>query len=131
MKKLLFALILLFQSSYFLGQVLYDNGPIVITDPTRFSIHSNKWSSNHLKYFFQNGTNDISGSSERDAVRQAFALWNCTTPLTFSEVNSSSDADIVILWGSGDHGDGSPFDGTDSVLAHAFYPPPNERRNSW
>ncbi|MBC6401760.1 MAG: matrixin family metalloprotease [Ekhidna sp.] len=47
------------------------------------------------------------------------------TPLTFTEVSSASGADIVILWGSNNHGDNFSFDGSGNVLAHAFFPPPN------
>lgn len=52
-------------------------------------------------------------------------MWAAQTNLSFIEVNSASTADIVILWGSGSHGDPYPFDGINGVLAHAFYPPPN------
>ena len=67
---------------------------------------------------------------ERNAIRQAFQLWACVTPLVFSEVSSGCSPDIVIRWASGDHGDGLPFDGPSSPfsghdLAHAFFPPPN------
>lgn len=126
MKELiLFALLFL---SFFgaSGQVLYDNGPIILDGSSaHFSVHGNKWSSNALTYFFQNGTGDISGAGERQAIRDAFELWACVTPLTFSEVSTASNADIVILWGNRNHGDGFPFDGTGNLLAHAFFPPPN------
>ncbi|MDE0470590.1 MAG: matrixin family metalloprotease [Ekhidna sp.] len=127
MKKiLLFSLIFIISLSWIFGQVLYDNGPIIISDSSaRFSIQGNKWSKNSLTYFFQNGTNDISGSNEQQAVRDAFELWSCVTPLNFTKVSSASSADIVILWGSDNHGDNFPFDGSGNVLAHAFFPPPN------
>lgn len=46
------------------------------------------------------------------------------TPLRFTEATTGSDAHIRLGWATGDHGDGSPFDGFGNVLAHGFYPPP-------
>lgn len=101
--------------------VRYDDLP----DLAEFVVDGRKWDHTNLTYFFQNGTLDINGNDERQAIRDALALWSGVTPLTFTEVFSAGSADIVILWTFGDHGDGSPFDGTNGVLAHAFFPPPN------
>lgn len=103
------------------SSVRYDDLP----DFAEFVIDGRKWDHTNLTYFFQNGTNDIGGNDERQAIRDAFALWAAVTPLTFTEVSSAASADIVILWGVFDHGDGFSFDGTNGVLAHAFFPPPN------
>jgi len=101
--------------------VRYDDLP----DTAEFVADGRKWNRRNLTYFFQNGTSDISGDGERQAVRDAFALWAGATSLSFTEVSSAASADIVILWGVGEHGDGVPFDGINGVLAHAFFPPPN------
>ncbi|WP_213520796.1 M10 family metallopeptidase domain-containing protein [Nonlabens sp.] len=123
MKKLLLLLtILLATWSY--GQIRYDDGPIYFGSKN-FTIQGNKWNSNDLTYFIQNGTSDIAGTLENTAIVEAFEIWSCYTPLTFTQVNSASTADIVILWGTNNHGDDFPFDGSNGVLAHAFYPPPN------
>ncbi|EJW83642.1 hypothetical protein WUBG_05448 [Wuchereria bancrofti] len=45
--------------------------------------------------------------------------------LQFEEASYEDDADIVILWAEGDHGDAYKFDGTGNhtnILAHTFYP---------
>jgi hypothetical protein len=83
-----------------------------------------KWAKVDIAYYFVNGTNRLEGSSEHDVVRQAFDLWAAQTPLSFTEAASQGEADIVIGWASGDHGDGDPFDGPGDVLAHASFPNP-------
>jgi hypothetical protein len=61
-------------------------------------------------------------------VRDAFALWSSQTALTFTEVSSRQQADILIGWAEGDHGDGDSFDGPGDVLAHASFPNPYQAR---
>lgn len=111
---------------FFNAQILYDNGPIIDTEG-RFELEGRKWNKSNLTYFFENGTSDISGNSERIAVKDAFTVWSNASGLTFTEVFNAATADIVIKWATGNHGDGASnsFDGTNGVLAHAFYPPPN------
>jgi len=87
-----------------------------------------QWNKLEIEYFFINGTEKLSDESEREAVRQAFALWARETPLRFTEVFNSAEADIVIGWAAGEHGDGDPFDGSGDVLAHASFPNPFDDR---
>lgn len=88
----------------------------------QFVTGAGKWSSTNLTYSFQNYTPDLPRSTVRWAIDQAFALWSAETPLRFRRVADGTSGDIVIRFVAGDHGDGSPFDGTSGVLAHAFYP---------
>lgn len=121
MKKLYALLIasLIFYSSA-LSQIKYDDGPI-ITSGNFVTVGT--WGRNNISFSFQNGTNDIPNNDEQNAIRQAFQLWADYGNLNFTEV--TTNADIVILWGDGNHGDGFPFDGVNGVLAHAFFPPPD------
>lgn len=71
-----------------------------------------------------NGTDDVAGDAERAAVRDAFATWAGVLCGVAFEERQSGPADFEIAWATGDHGDGSAFDGVGNTLAHAFYPPP-------
>jgi hypothetical protein len=96
-------------------------------DIGEFSTHGNKWNKTNLTYGFQNYTSDngLTTAKIHKAVAQAFALWAAETPLSFRRINFSANPDIRIRFASGNHSDGSSFDGNSGVLAHAFYPPPN------
>ena len=108
----------------------YDNLPDADDDDeTSLSYRAiSKWGKTDITYYFINGTEKISGNTEQDLVRAAFALWTDETPLTFTETNDLDFADILIGWAEGNHGDGDPFDGPGDVLAHASYPNPYEDR---
>jgi Matrixin/Bacterial TSP3 repeat len=105
----------------------YDNHPDGAGATAEFRALS-KWGKTTITYFFINGTEKITGNDERELIRQAFALWSSETSLTFTETSSRQDADIVIGWAEGEHGDGDAFDGPGDVLAHASYPNPYEDR---
>jgi hypothetical protein len=92
-------------------------------DVAEFSTSGRKWSTNNLRYAFQNFTGDLSNQDCIQAVEQAFALWAAETPLRFTRVALTAGPEIIIRFVTGDHGDGSPFDGAGGVLAHAFFPP--------
>jgi hypothetical protein len=87
-----------------------------------------KWASNDISYYFINGTDQLPGDTEQDVIKRAFALWAAQAPLTFTQVSDQSQADIVIGWATGDHGDGDPFDGPGDVLAHSSFPNPYDDR---
>jgi peptidoglycan hydrolase-like protein with peptidoglycan-binding domain len=90
-----------------------------------FVAQGNKWTTNSLRYGFVEFTSDLTQAQIRDAISTALSYWAAVTPLTFSEIPNASNPEIRIRFVTGDHGDGSPFDGGGGVLAHAFYPPPN------
>lgn len=120
MKNLYFLVTALILTSAAYSQVKYDDGPI-ITSGNFVTVGT--WGRNNITFSFQNGTNDIPNDDERNAIREAFQIWADYGNLNFNEV--ANNADIVISWGVGNHGDGFPFDGVNGVLAHAYFPPPN------
>lgn len=100
-----------------------DTSPSAVTAALdEFVTGAGKWSTNNLTYSFQNYTPDLPQSTVHWAIDQAFGMWSAETPLRFRRVADGTGGDIVIRFVAGDHGDGSPFDGSSGVLAHAFYP---------
>ncbi|HEX6683091.1 MAG TPA: matrixin family metalloprotease, partial [Candidatus Limnocylindrales bacterium] len=93
------------------------DGPVA-----EFSTSGRKWATNNLRYAFENFTGDLTDGEVILALEQAFALWAAYTPLRFTRVATSVGPEIVIRFVPADHGDGFPFDGPGSVLAHAFFP---------
>jgi Matrixin/FG-GAP-like repeat len=82
-----------------------------------------RWDHTDITYAFLNGTPDLPGDTERQAVREGMALWLGPPPITFTETTPAL-ADITFSWERGDHGDGSPFEAPPGgPLAHAFFPP--------
>ncbi|TSM28231.1 Collagenase 3 [Bagarius yarrelli] len=82
---------------------------------------NNKWQTNKLTYRIENYTPDMSVAEVDDSINRALQVWAKVTPLRFTRIYSGV-ADIMISFTVGDHGDGSPFDGPDGLLAHAFGP---------
>ena len=136
------------------SQVVYDDYPITVPSNAKinrdditpnFVPIGTQWNHRVITYAFQNGTPDIAGNGEQQAVRDGFALWAARTSLVFIETCNLTAADIVILWGAFAHGDPvpacvtglGPFDGqsnpatgTGRVLAHNMGgPAPNNCGN--
>ncbi|XP_074067316.1 matrix metalloproteinase-9 [Macrotis lagotis] len=82
-----------------------------------------KWRHQNITYRVLNYSPDLPPEVIDDAFHRAFAVWSKVTPLTFTRL-SSGEADILIQFGTQEHGDGYPFDGKDGLLAHAFPPGP-------
>uniref|UniRef100_A0A7N8YPY6 Collagenase 3 n=1 Tax=Mastacembelus armatus TaxID=205130 RepID=A0A7N8YPY6_9TELE len=80
-----------------------------------------KWQNNNITFRILNYTPDLNKSDVDRAIRTALNIWSDVTPLTFKKLYKGI-ADIMISFGSKEHGDHNPFDGPNGLLAHA-YPP--------
>uniref|UniRef100_A0A8C6Z0I0 Collagenase 3 n=1 Tax=Nothoprocta perdicaria TaxID=30464 RepID=A0A8C6Z0I0_NOTPE len=83
-----------------------------------------KWSKSNLTYRIMNYTPDLSRAEVERAFKKAFKVWSNVTPLNFTRIRSGT-ADIMISFGTKEHGDFYPFDGPSGLLAHAFPPGPD------
>ncbi|NXX41982.1 MMP10 protein, partial [Tricholaema leucomelas] len=82
---------------------------------------SPRWKKEDVTYRILNYTPDMLQADVEEAIARAFQLWSSVTPLRFTRVYSGQ-ADIMISFSSGFHGDFYSFDGPGGTLAHA-YPP--------
>lgn len=89
------------------------------TDPFTIALNSQPWPRYDLTYNVYNATADA--TNEVAAIDAAFGVWAAVSPLRFTRSGGAS-ADMQLGWETGDHEDGSPFDGRGDVLAHGFFP---------
>ncbi|XP_043854072.1 macrophage metalloelastase-like [Dromiciops gliroides] len=94
-----------------------------VPDVHEFKVFPNRprWKKYDLTYRIMNYTPDMAKADVDYAVKKAFEVWSNVTPLTFKRIYMG-EADILISFASGDHGDFYPFDGRHGTLAHAYAP---------
>ncbi|XP_024430376.2 macrophage metalloelastase [Desmodus rotundus] len=81
------------------------------------------WKKRVITYRINNYTPDMKREDVDYIIQKAFQVWSNVTPLKFRRVNAG-EADIMIRFVYGAHGDFSPFDGRGGVAAHAYGPGP-------
>jgi Matrixin/Bacterial Ig domain len=107
---------------------LTTNGPSVQSIPT----YGDGWDgpglgSATLTYVFARMTAQLDPPSAQSEILRAMAEWTKIVKVTWQPgTNSFGTYTVNILWATGAHGDGFPFDVAGRILAHTFYPaPPN------
>ncbi|XP_029303769.1 collagenase 3 [Cottoperca gobio] len=80
-----------------------------------------RWKKSTLSYRIAGYNLSIPTSKVHKIFRAAWKLWSNVAPMKFRK-RRRKEADIAISFHNGDHEDGSPFDGTGGILAHAFVP---------
>ncbi|XP_071945156.1 stromelysin-1-like [Antedon mediterranea] len=99
-----------------------NNGSVLGGRLKRYAHTGGRWEKTHLTYRIVNVSPDLPANDQYDAIRRSFKIWSDITPLTFEELTENKLADIMMSFGSYNHGDLYPFDGPGGTLAHA-YPP--------
>ena len=90
----------------------------------RYSLQGQRWSHSNLTWSVRSipGSVRLSREEVRRELTYALEVWARHTHLSFTETYEDDTADIVVSFHRRYHGDGYPFDGPGSVLAHAFFP---------
>ncbi len=80
-----------------------------------------------LSYYFGAATSDLTVAAQRAEIVRALQTWSRYAAISWSQTSSPNrNRSLDIHFRTGAHGDGDPFDGPGSVLAHCYYPnPPN------
>lgn len=89
-----------------------------------FTINGGNWTQSELKYYFANGTSDITGDQEKSAFVAAFNTWSSAVPFTFLETSNSAEADIYIKFVQ-DINEWLSTGQTESRVAVSWYPETN------
>ncbi|KAK4875222.1 hypothetical protein RN001_011644 [Aquatica leii] len=87
----------------------------------RYALGSKGWRKRHITYHLSNWSPRLGESVVADNIQKALDIWGRYGRLTFTRVNDVN-ADIIVFFARGPHGDNFPFDGPGEVLAHAFFP---------
>ena len=101
---------------------MYRYVPCIITQLLKFSYHYQD-----LTYKIVNYTPKLSTKEVDDTIKKSLDMWSAASQIKFERVvDSNTDADILIKFVTGYHGDGRPADGPGKELAHAFFPLDNK-----
>jgi Matrixin/Putative peptidoglycan binding domain len=92
--------------------------------PLEMVSNDRRWTKRSVSYSIDTLPSGVARNTFASLIEQAFAVWQQHLNLVFNL--AEADADIRIGFHRRDHGDGFPFDGRCSALAHAFPPPSSD-----
>lgn len=87
----------------------------------RYILGPEGWEKRNLSYFLANWSPNLGEELVQKNIQKALDVWGGYGRLQFNR-KYSQDADIIVAFAQGYHGDNNPFDGPGSILAHAFFP---------
>jgi predicted Zn-dependent protease len=94
----------------------------------RFVTSSLKWKNisetgeTMVTWHLKNTARNLTLATTISIFHMVFDLWSQHANINFTYMSIETNADIIIEFLYGDHGDGTNFDGPGNILAHAFYP---------
>ncbi|CAB3995892.1 Matrix metallo ase-24 [Paramuricea clavata] len=94
----------------------------------RYVQQGTKWQKQSLTWSLHSYPSHYVSLSRADVVRtldKAFKMWQSVSQLNFKKLSNNRQADIIVLFGRGDHNDPYRFDGRGGTLAHGYYPGSN------
>ncbi|CAG9819280.1 unnamed protein product [Phaedon cochleariae] len=92
-----------------------------VTRHKRFTLGSEGWNKRDISYFISNWSPKLGEETVARNIQRALDTWGGYGRLNFRR-SLTPDADIIVAFGRGYHGDVYPFDGPGFILAHAFFP---------
>ncbi len=80
-----------------------------------------------LNYVFSQMTEKLPTATTQAAIERAMTEWAKVIDITWqNSTSATANRTVNIMFATGAHGDGFPFNGPGGILAHTFYPaPPN------
>ncbi|XP_045471209.1 matrilysin-like isoform X2 [Harmonia axyridis] len=89
----------------------------------RFDTEGSTWEKRNITYRINKYPTKLKRDNVDSIIRKAFDLWAKHAEINFeSRKNSNEKVDMDISFITGKHGDDTPFEGPEGVLAHAFFP---------
>ena len=80
-----------------------------------------------MTYKIVNYTPKLTSKQVDDTLKKSLDMWSTVSQIKFERVtDAKTEADIMIKFVSGYHGDSRPADGPGKELAHAFFPLDNK-----